>query len=135
MEKDLTAAFSKTAHTGNIAKNRKEKHFFQQYSLVAITDEGLKEIVCARWYGATSTVYCCLWVWGGKFYTSGGGKAGGYGYHKGSADLQVALGDAGIHISEDIGGRGDIGMENALTAIGVELGYSRHKMKIFRAHA
>lgn len=92
----------------------------------------------ARFYMArssrASTVYCSLWVHGDK-YTSGHGKAGGYGYHRESAALQDAIESAGIELrgcnyaqwghSETpnykriahIDGCGDNSMEMALMAI------------------
>ena len=83
------------------------------------------ELVTVRFYGTGSTVWCSVWVAQYRNGTStscndmysGRGNAKGYGYHKDSAALSAALDSAGITLSEDIDGRGDGTMRDALTAI------------------
>lgn len=98
----------------------------------------LRNVCEARFYmgraNSASTVYCSLWVHGDN-YTSGHGKASGYGYHKSSAALASAINSAGIdlmganyaYVKDDtrinfksrayIGGCGDSSMEMAMKAI------------------
>lgn len=109
--------------TGKIGSNRKEKSFFASMIGVAAVDGELRTIVDARFYGR-STIYCCVWISNSKtnFHVSGGGKAGGYGYHKMSAAFADALANAGIG-NTGIDSVGDSAMESAIYAIMKELGY------------
>lgn len=70
---------------------------------------------------SASVVYCSIWVDGPNAEWSGYGTAGGYGYHKASAALSAALRSAGWQLDEDIDGRGDSAMRDALLAIGRKL--------------
>ena len=118
-----------------VASNRKEKAFSHQYTLCVVVKGDVKEVMQARIYSTNSRNYACVWIssTGKTPYASGGGYAGGYGYHRASAALSNALDDAGITLSEAIDGRGESAMEESLTAIGKALGY--RKMRIIRAHA
>lgn len=93
-----------------------------------ITDE-LKEIITVRCYMGRSTgasaVYAAIWVNCGSIYTSGKGKAGGYGYHKVSAAIGDAINSAGIMLDTDISGVGDGAIKEALEAIANALGFER----------
>lgn len=111
-------------------KYRKESSFWKQIS--AIDPATGSEIVIARWYGSGATVYCCLWIHG-KVHGSGAGKAGGYGYHKPSAALQVAIEQSGISTSERIDGRGDSAMDEAIKAIAMAA-TGKRKVCLVRAH-
>lgn len=107
--------------------------------------EGLRVPFDARFYMGRSrtaaTVYCTVWVHGYKdgqeVYTSGTGRAGGYGYHKQSAALDAALRDAGVRLfgspyagsdNEDlskecsISGCGSSSMAAAAEAVAKEVG-------------
>ncbi len=123
----MKAKLTKEYHTGEIRQNRKEKHFYQQLTVIT---PAMEDIIIARFYQATSICYCCLWVHSkkSKYYLSGGGKAGGYGYHKPSQALEEAIHDATIELSESIGGYGDDAMERALTAIARACGYKTTKV-------
>lgn len=44
---------------GNIAANRKERHFARQYTLV-VYDGDIKELVQARFYVTQARHYCCV---------------------------------------------------------------------------
>ena len=132
----MKATLSKWDHTGNIAANRKEDHFREQYSAVANIryggERGLKECVTVRIYRAATRVYCCVWINSRAVHTSGGGWASGGGYHKPSAALSRALDDAGVKLSEGIDGCGESAMEDAMRAIATALGYKN--VTILRAH-
>ena len=125
------------ADSDNVAKYRKEKGFYRQISMIDSRDGSA--IVQARWYwpgrDGASTCYCCVWIHGDDSHGRGGGRAGGYGYHKESAALLAALNDAGAYVSEDIGGRGDQAMFEALEVLARSV--IKGKRKIFRvmAHA
>lgn len=114
--------------------HRKEKHFQEQYSLVAVYKGDLKQVAQLRTYGTSSMNYCCLWVNDSKTqtYQSGSGSAGGYGYHRPSAAAMEAFNNAGIYLDSDIAGRGDRAIEDALIALGKKLGY--RKLSIIKAH-
>ena len=102
-----------------------KKELIKTFNL--ITDE-LKEIITVRCYMGRSTgasaVYAAIWVNCGSIYTSGKGKAGGYGYHKVSAAIAAAIESAGITLDTDIYGVGDGAICAALKAIARALGFS-----------
>ena len=131
----MKADISKMREGRKVASNRKENAFSHQYTLCAIRKGEIKEVLQARIYSTNSRNYACVWIFSTENtqYASGGGYAGGYGYHRPSAALSAALDDAGIVLSEAIDGRGESAMEDALTAIGRALGY--RKARIIRAHA
>lgn len=116
-------------HTGKIIQNRKEKHFYSEYAII----EQNHAFIVVRFYATKVTTYCCAWIndAGTNTYVSGGGKAGGGGYHKASAALESALLDAGIELSNSISG--DSAMESALKAVANALGYQNYYLHI--AHA
>lgn len=152
----LKAKFTKNEHTGKICQNRKENHFFYSYSVLVpykaarLPKEYMREgetmarVIDARIYFTPSrmygnTAYACIWVNDRKregrreaINTSGGGKAGGYGYHKASAALQSAIDNAGIKLNQSIGGVGESAMREALCAMARALGY--RNFHILEAH-
>lgn len=98
---------------------------------VAVIESGKIVVpITAKFYMGRSrdamTVYCNLWAsdQSGERRTSGYGAAGGGGYHKESAALGDAIRSAGISLSEQIDGVGEMAMTDALTAIVRELGYT-----------
>jgi hypothetical protein len=100
------------SHTGKIAQNRKEKHFYKEICLFRPDSYNYeaKAILTARLYATDTTVYACIWINSpnnGGIYVSGGGKAQGYGYHKESAAIESALMDAGITGFKSFGGAGE----------------------------
>lgn len=102
--------------SNRIVKYRKERGFYRQISILDPSDGS--DIITARFYWPGESVcYCCAWVHGDSVHGSGAGNAGGYGYHKESAALEYALRDAGIALSEDIDGRGDTAMHDALESV------------------
>jgi len=107
-----------------------DKEIIKQYHVIGLFDGQMREIIDCRLYmsrsaDGASPVYCSLWVFGkqdSNFYTSGRGRANGYGYHKRSAAVGDALDSAGIKLSEDISGGGNSAVEEAFQAIGAALG-------------
>lgn len=93
---------------------RKENHFFEEYAAVAFDGKRARQLVTLRIYETDSRSYCCFWINGLR---SASGTAGGYGYHRASAAAQEAIYNAGIDLSDDIGGRGGHSIENAVEAI------------------
>lgn len=118
------------ARSDDIHKHRKENSFRRQVSVVDL--ETGREIITARWYGAGSRVYCCVWIHGANVYSSGSGWAGGYGYHKGSAALETALSVAGVAFSEPFGGHGESAETDALAALARHIGAD--SITIVKAH-
>lgn len=113
--------------TLSATKARDKQVLTQQITIIGMspTRNGKGEVtisslepVIARWYmsargDGASQVTCILWTPNGV----SSGVAKGYGYHKPSAALADACCKAGIELSEDISGRGDDAMEQALRAI------------------
>lgn len=145
----MKATITKQDHGGKIRQNRKESHFTNEYAVLVDDKQAghlvnynghniMKAVVVARIYATKSTVYACVWINSSTYknrkgvYLSGGGKAGGYGYHRASAALQAALDDAGIVLTEAIDGRGESAMFDALAATAKALGY--RKFHIHEAH-
>ena len=114
--------------------HRKENNFQQQLTLVAVYKRELVEIAQLRIYGTKAANYACLWVNDRKtqMYCSGSGKASGYGYHRPSEAVRDAFNSAGIYLNQDISGRGEQAINEALTALGKKLGY--RKTNIIEAH-
>ena len=101
----------------NIGKKRdKIQHGFYK-EIAVIHDENTRP--CRfRFYNTGQTIHCCAWISGKEVYSSGYGKAGGYGYCKESAAMYYAIKDAGITMSEHWGGMGDSKQREAAIAIG-----------------
>lgn len=135
-----------TKHASNARNYYGEKELVGHYSVVANSPNGPIEIVTARaWMGRSrnaSTVYASIWVKSKSGdWTSGTGKAGGYGYHKESAAFQEAIDSAGIELFGDVYGRektnkhadisgvGTSAMHDAFLAIARAAGY-RGKLSI-----
>lgn len=113
---------------------RREKGFDRE---IAVLDPKTGQaILTARIYHPGSVAYCSLWVSSRNngTYGRGQGKAGGYGYHKQSAALNAAIRDAGIVLSQDIGGVGETAMNEAVTAIAKAL-TGRRRFIVHTAHA
>lgn len=100
--------------SNKIASHRKENAFTHE---TAVLDPSTgRAIVTARYYGNGMTRYACVWI-SGNVYCRGAGKAGGGGYHKDSAAMESALSDAGVTLSDYIGGVGDSATLDALEAV------------------
>lgn len=106
------------------------KELVRVISVAVIKSGKIVVPVTAKFYMGRSrnalTVHCNLWAsdHSGERRTSGYGAAGGGGYHKESAALDAAIKSAGISLSERINGVGEMAMQDALTAIVRELGYT-----------
>ena len=103
------------------------KELVSTWNVIVNSNDGLKNIITARCYmgrsASASTMYASIWIYDEKHHTSGSGKAGGYGYHKQSAAISDAIESAGIELNEDISGRGDSAIKEALEAIAATLGF------------
>lgn len=122
--------------------HRKENHFCNQYTAVVFNGKSAYDAVTLRLYATEAKHYCCLWIndncsWvkaaRDSYYRLGSGSAGGYGYHRASAAAQEAIYNAGIELSEDIDGRGDYAIEEAVRSIAEAMwsgeGYYVHIVK------
>lgn len=126
----------------NMEPQKERVNTVRVISRILGTDKGLQTVCEARFYMArrsdgASPVYCSLWVSGAQ-WTSGHGRASGYGYHKESAALQSAIDSAGIRLTGDnyrelpsdatdekmarIDGCGDSAMKSAMRAIAIAVG-------------
>lgn len=112
------------------SKHRKESLFFRQYTVIAMVDNELKEVITARLYGK-NTIYACIWIKGISIeHFSGSGSASGGGYHLESAAMSDAIINAGFELSESIDGVGSAAIERALLAIAEYNGFSGAKIFI-----
>lgn len=127
-------SFNPRVDSRDIDHYRRDASFWKEIALIDL-DRGISAAE-ARFYGSGNVVYCVLWVRGYDYdqpAARGYGKAGGYGYHKPSAALAAAFEAAGITLSDDIGGRGDGVMFDAMKALGDHLGIKRSL--VHTAHA
>ena len=118
----MTATYDPNKKTKFTSSHRKEgKCWFWGFKVIDLDGEGYKDgaktVVDARVYGTGTTNTACLWVSTRDMHASGSGKAGGYGYHRQSAALGVAIENAGFSLSSRIDGVGDDAMREALLAI------------------
>ena len=103
------------------------------YKAVMIQGKELESLVEIRIGSTASAAYACAWLYSPKvkdkeghtvkpsFWNSGSGRVGGYGYHRQSAAAESALSRAGVELSEDIGGRGNQAVRDAVEAVGKAL--------------
>ena len=112
-------------NVSNAVNYKGQKELVKSYNVITDT---LREIIIARCYmgrsASASTVYASIWIQPSGIYTSGKGKAGGYGYHKESAAIADAIESAGITLDANISGVGGGAIEEALKAIASALGFS-----------
>lgn len=76
-------------------------------------------------YGTGARHTACLWVSHAGDYRRGSGSAGGCGYHRKSAAAAEAFRNAGVELSQDIDGRGEEAMREAMMALAAALGVER----------
>ena len=120
-----------------------EKETVTMYNVVAYKPDQniyynptkLKEIITVRCYMArrsdgSSPVYASIWLHDQNKNHSGRGSASGYGYHKQSAAIGDAITSAGIQLDQDINGRGESAIREALEAIAIELGHTKENILI-----
>lgn len=110
----------------NGRNHSREKEIVAAYILISGNQE-LGRAVCYMGKSrVASVVYASVWVRVKALgdTISGRGHAGGYGYHKASAAIGSAIESAGITLSEDINGRGQSAIREAMLAIGLALGFT-----------
>ena len=97
-------------------------------TLVVALDDGMKEaikVLIKYPRDGAGRVRMVAWFFGknpenmggAKTYRHGCGSASGCGYHKASAAFQEAANDAGISLDNDINGRGEGAVDDAMIAI------------------
>lgn len=125
--------------TDSARKARDKQSLIQQITIIGMYCSGSDivswEPVTARFYmsphaDGTGIISCILWT--PKGVSSGIAK--GYGYHKQSAALEEACRKACIELSEDIHGRGERAMEEALVAIAKACSDCATQWHICKAH-
>ena len=130
---EQTATLPDTRHA-NACNYWGEKELTDSKVLVILDDENeLREAVVLRWWMARrsdgmSPVYCSIWIRGG-LDCSGTGKASGCGYHKASAAAGAAFRSAGVELAQDIEGRGDSAVVEAMHAIANAIGYADNHIR------
>ncbi len=115
----------------NVDSYRRTNGFCHQ--ITVLLPDGSAPVI-ARFYYPGDVAYCVVWVHGNTSHGYGMGKAGGYGYHKESAALAEALSDAGVVLSEHIGGRGNRVMTEACEAVARAV-TGKRKFIVSEAHA
>lgn len=117
----MKATFFANAKEKFTTSHRKEnvKTYFNSYKAIILRPEGgYFTAVDVRMYYTGSTMYCCVWYNDGSFiYGSASGKAGGYGYHKGSAAFADALRNSKFSFDEQISGVGETAIVAAIQAM------------------
>lgn len=86
-------------------RDQEAKHLCKGYKAVTFDGEKMVELVDLRIGATASTAYACVWFNGEKKWAYGSGKAGGYGYDKGSAAAESAFHAAGM-VTSGFGGTG-----------------------------
>lgn len=135
----MKATITNPVQSGAVRQNRKENAFYREYAAL-IPNRGRhacdsRAIVTVRIYCTNSRAYACLWAYkpDGTISISGGAYAGGYGYHRPSQAVESAFANAGVKLSENIGGVGDDAIERAVIALARELTDSQFLLHV--AHA
>lgn len=85
-------------------RDQEAKHLCKGFKAVTFDGEKMTELVDLRIGATASTAYACVWF-NGKKWAYGSGKAGGYGYEKGSAAVEAAFLAAGM-VTSSFGGTG-----------------------------
>lgn len=96
------------------ANYRKENWPFNEFVLIDFDKLRPALILRIYWSENALTVYAACWISG--MSASGTGKAGGYGYHKGSAAAAEAFRACGLTFAEIIDGRGESAIYEAIEA-------------------
>lgn len=130
----MTATINHQNCEGLKISHRKEKHFTRQVAAIAILPDKVVEAVTLRNYSTDARSYACLWCHGNNIWINGSGTAGGYGYHRRSAASAAAIAAAGIELSEDVSGRGDTLVSEAVAAIAQAL-YPDARVHLVEAYA
>lgn len=140
----MTATFKElNKPTKFTVTHRKDKYFCRQFTALAINKDGrMYEAVTCRIYATDSRSYCCIWTssncsWDNTkdYWRNGSGFASGYGYHRGSQAVENAIYNAGIELSEDIGGRGYEAVKEAIESIAKAMWDDSVKIFVTESHA
>lgn len=124
----MKATYDKSRATKWSNSHRKEGNCqFTGYRIMSVEPEKnsqhrLMTRVDLRIYHTKSTAFACLWIRGCDMDSQGSGRAGGYGYHRGSAAVDEAIRNTGFTLDQSIGGVGDNAIREALHAIAECLG-------------
>ena len=112
-------------------RDREEKNGLAYgFKAVTVRKDKLEDLVEVRVaFTKSGMAYAVAWIYqppeycpdGAGMWGSGSGRAGGHGYHKGSAAVEQALHRAGISLDEAIGGRGGEATKEAILATGQAL--------------
>ena len=86
-------------------RDQDAKHLCKGYKAVTFNGEKMVELVDLRIGATASTAYACVWFKSTNKWACGSGKAGGYGYDKGSAAAEEAFLAAGM-VTSNFGGTG-----------------------------
>lgn len=107
--------------------HRKENNFREEYAAIDRKTGNAHAVI--RLYSTQSRSYACVWIrqpatktQPDGVYRTGSGLAGGYGYHRPSAAAAVAINAAGFNLDNDIDGKGDAAIREALEAVARCLG-------------
>lgn len=122
-----------TSNDGLRLSDRAERHYCGGYIGLALKDGGAVPAVDLKLYTTDARTYCCVWL-AGEVHQSGSSHVGGYGYHKASAAAGRAIRAAGVSLSEDIDGRGDGAIRDAVEAIAAAM-YPGCTVYVVHAHA
>lgn len=79
-------------------RDQEAKHLCKGFKAVTFDGEKMVELVDLRIGATVSTAYACVWFRGEKKWAYGSGKAGGYGYDKGSAARSIGQHD--VYLSQ-----------------------------------
>ena len=127
----MKATINKAAKTKFTTSHRKEgKCFLTVYAAIV----GDKVPVELRIYDTGKKTTACLWVNDSlsNTYIKGSGASNGFGFDQPSEAAQRAINNAGIVLSEEIDGRGDNAIIDAMAAISEALGHAN--AFIFKTH-
>ena len=127
----MKATINKQAKTKFTTSHLKEgKCFLTVYAAIV----GDKVPVELRIYDTGKKTTACLWVNDSlsNTYIKGSGASNGFGFDQPSEAAQRAINNAGIVLSEEIDGRGDSAIIEAMQAIATALGHP--SAFIFKTH-
>lgn len=89
------------------------------HQVLKVLDKNFNVIIDCRIYFSSSfrTCYCCCWIFHDDTYIACSGKAGGIGYDRISAAVQIALDNGGVIVKPRIWGVGISAVKRALIDI------------------
>ena len=128
--KAVNACLSSSDNIGKL-RDKVQNNFYREMAVIH-PEHGC--VARFRFYCGTSKVYCLALLGSGEQHGSGYGSAGGYGYCKASSAMASALKLAGVDMSENISGKGEMAMRDAAFAVGQML-TGKRKFYIHEAHS